>query len=138
MKSNKRLAAIAFIIIAAVVLCMVWWKTPIKIINIQSSEVSKIHVFNGGTGKSASITDLKDIKHVIDNLNDASLKKSGLSVGRKGYSLRITIFKANGKEYKTFIINSVDNIRKDPFFYQDPSSSIDYDYVKEFTNRQSD
>jgi hypothetical protein len=40
-----------------------------------------------------------------------------------------TVYKANGNVYKKFIINSSDTIRKDPFFYQDSSGSIDSEYI---------
>ena len=48
-----------------------------------------------------------------------------------GYSFRTTIYKANGSVYKTFIINSEDTIRKDPFFYRDSTGSIDYNFIKD-------
>lgn len=109
---------------------LIWWNVPCSITNIMPSEVSKIGVFDGNTGKSITITDTTDIKHIIKNLNTASLKKEKISLGYTGYSYRITVYKVNGGVYKEFIINSSDTIRKDPFFYRDNTGSIDYKYIQ--------
>jgi len=53
-----------------------------------------------------------------------------------GYSFKTTIYKANGKVYRKFIINSTDTIRNDPFFYKDSLSSIDYAYIRNLIKEQ--
>jgi hypothetical protein len=62
------------------------------------------------------------------------LKRDKLSIGMKGYSYSITIYKENNEIYKKFIINSKNTIRKDPFFYKDDTNSIDYDYIYNLIN----
>jgi len=57
-------------------------------------------------------------------------------IGWMGYSFKTTIYKANGKVYKKFIINSTDTIRNDPFFYKDSLSSIDYAYIRNLIKEQ--
>lgn len=113
----------------------IWWNVPCSITNIEPLEVSKIGIFNGNIGKSITITDTTDIEHIIKNLNSVSLKKEKISLGCMGYSYRITVYKANGGVYKEFIINSSDTIRKDSFFYQDSSGSIDYKYIQKLFDR---
>lgn len=119
------LCTIAVIIIGG----LIWWNAPCSITNIAPSKVSKIEIFNGGTGRSITITDSADIEHIINNLNTISLKKEKISLGYMGCSYITTVYKANGNVYKKFIINSSDTIRKDPFFYQDSSGSIDSEYI---------
>jgi hypothetical protein len=127
---------IAFAIIIFVVAAgLIWWNTPCTITNISPAEVSKIEIFNGGTGKEYTITDEFDIIHIIQNLNEVSLKREKISLGYMGYSFRTTIYKHNGDVYKKFIINSSNTIRKDPFFYRDSSESIDYDYIQKLINK---
>ena len=121
------LTAIVVVIFGSVI----WWNAPCSIINIKPKEVSKIEIFDGHTGKAYFISEANNIEHIIKNLNAVSLKKEKISLGYMGYSLRITIFKLNGNDYKKFIIDSSVLIRKYPFFYRDSSESIDYSYIRE-------
>ena len=116
---------------------LIWWNTSYPITRIPPSDVSKIDVFDGNTGKSVSITDTTDINHIIKNLNEVYIKKDKISLGYVGYSFRTTIYKTNGDIYKKFIINSRKSIRKDPFFYRDSSESIDYDYIRDLIDKSS-
>jgi len=125
MKTKKILIGVCMVLVMSIG-GIIWWDMPITIIDIEPSEVSKISVFDGNTGKSITITDETDIKHIINNLNKVSLQKEKISLGYAGYSYRTTIYKVNGSVYKEFIINSNDTIRKDPFFYRDPEGQIDY------------
>jgi hypothetical protein len=130
MKSKKILLGILCVIAAIFIGGLIWWNRESSIMNISSEKVSKIEIFDGGTGKEITITDSANIKQIVDNLNSVSLKKDKLSLGYIGYSFRTTIYKANGNVYKQFMINSNNTIRKAPFFYRDSSESIDYDYLK--------
>lgn len=109
---------------------------PHKLVNIEPSEVSSVYIFDGATGKEFSITGRNDIEHIIGNLNSITFKKDGWSLGYMGYSFRTTIYKANGKVYKEFIINSADTVRDDPFFYRDSTNSIDYSYIRNLIDKQ--
>jgi len=126
MQSKNKL--IRLFCITAIILIggLVWWNVPTSMVNIPSSEVSEIMIFNGNTGKETSITDTKEIEHIIGNLNAISVKKEKVSLGHMGYSFRTTIYNTDGAVYKELIINSNNTIRKDPFFYRDSSESIDY------------
>lgn len=110
---------------------LIWWRTPYSMIKIAPTEVSNIAIFNGNTGESITVTNASDIEHIIQNLKGVKLHREKLSIGYVGYTFRITIYKVNGEIYQEFIINSNDTIRKDPFFYRDPSESIDYEFIRE-------
>jgi len=109
----------------------IWWNAPTKIIDIEPSEISKITVFDGNTGNSITITGESYIGHIIDNLNNVSLKKYKVSVGYVGYSFRTTIYDIDGNVYDELYINSDEIIRKDPFFYRDNQGRIDYQYIQD-------
>lgn len=115
---------------------LIWWNYPCSITNISPSEVSEIVIFDGRTGKSITIKEATKIEHIIKNLNVLLLKKEKISLGYMGFGFKTTIYKANGNVYKEFIINSNNNIRKDPFFYRDSSESIDYNYIKELMGKK--
>ena len=138
MKSIKMFIVIACVFAIGIAGILIWWNTSISIINIAPSEVSKIEVFDGSTGKSITITNTTDIDHIITNLNETSLDRGKMSLGYTGYSYRTTIYKSNGDMYKKFIINSSNTVRKDPFFYRDNSDSIDYGYIQKLFNEDNE
>jgi hypothetical protein len=134
MKNKKLLIGIC-VIFVIIIGSLIWWNAPCSITNIAPSEVSKIEIFDGNTGKSITITNTTDIEHIINNINMISLKKEKISLGYMGYSYRTTVYKVNGNVYKKFIINSSDTIRRDPFFYRDSTVSIDYKYIQKLFNK---
>lgn len=127
----KRIIKISLLVIILLVLLFYGLTyLPHKIVNIAPSEVSSIHIFDGNTGKSISITNKNNIKHIIKNLNSIIFSKGQLAVWYMGYSFKVTIYKNDESVYKEFIINSKDTIRNGLFFLKDKSNSIDYDYIK--------
>lgn len=134
MKSKKMVTLLSFIAVIIIGI-FIWWNVPSSITNIAPSEVSKIEIFDGNTGKAITITAPADIEHIIENLNTVALKKEKISLGTTGYSFRTTIYKSDGNVYKEFIISSSNTIRKDPFFYRDSSGSIDYEYIQKLIDK---
>lgn len=110
------LVVIIVVLLLGVVGCYFMPKTFGK--NVNPSEVDHINVFDGNTGTDFTITDSEDIKYVVANIQGISMKKDGISLGRKGYSFRISYIDSNDKDViPVFILNSDNTIRKDPFFY---------------------
>ena len=117
------------ILLSAMVICLI----GINLTDLVPDEVMEIVVFNGNSGETTHITDEQQIQHIIQNLNDVTVKKWKPSVGYTGYSFKITIYLSDGNEadgWNNFIINSEDTIRKDPFFYSVVTGKIDYNYIK--------
>jgi len=127
-KSRKVLLEILGVFLAMITVGLVWWNVSTPLVNIAPEKVSKIEFFY--QGKTVVITDTNDIKHIIDNLNSVSFKKDKISLFHLGFSFKTTIYKSNGHVYKKFIIEAENTIRKDPFYYQSTSGSIDYNYIK--------
>ncbi|TYQ16765.1 UNVERIFIED_CONTAM: hypothetical protein Cloal_3336 [Acetivibrio alkalicellulosi] len=134
MKRSRKFIGVC-VILVIIIVSLIWWNTPSSIIDIAPSDVSKINFFDGNTGNSITITNPKDIEHIIQNLNMARLKKEKLSIGYMGYSYKTTIYKINGSVYKELIVNSSDTIRRDPFFYRDNSESIDYKFIQKLFDK---
>ncbi len=119
---------VAILIILAVVYCFMP-KTFGK--NVKPSEVDHINVFDGNTGIGFTITNTEDIKYIVENIQSHPMKKDGISLGRMGYSFKISYIDSNDKDViSEFILNSEDIIRKDPFFYV-CDGGLCFDYIKE-------
>lgn len=127
---KKILISIGVILVVAVI-AVVYYLTP-KIfgMKISPSDVAQIYVFDGETGKEFTISNPEDIQYIVENIKSHSMRRDGISLGKMGYGFRITYFDGNGKEViSTFILNSNDCIRKDPFFYR-CDGGLCYDYIK--------
>lgn len=85
--------------------------------NVNPSEVDHINVFDGNTGTGFTITDSEDIEYIVANIQGISMKRDGISLGRSGYSFKISYINSNDKDIiPVFILNSDNTICKDPFF----------------------
>ncbi len=99
--------------------------------NVNPSEVDHINVFDGNTGTGFTITNPEDIKYIVENIQNHTMKKDGISLGKVGYSFKISYIDSNDKDViPIFIINSDDTIRKDPFFYV-CDGGLCFDYIKD-------
>ncbi|EEG78595.1 hypothetical protein [Dethiobacter alkaliphilus] len=121
---------IAMIFSLIIVLALIWWFMPNSLTSIDPEKVSVIIIFNGNTGNSTTISESDDVSYIIDSFNKTTIRKEKLSIGYMGYGYLLTIIKNDASIYNEFIINSANNIRKDPFFYQVTTNSIDYDYIQ--------
>ena len=121
---------VVFIMVAAVILG-VWYYTPKTFLNkLDASEVMSISVFDGNIGKGFVIKSSEEIKQIVENIQQIKMKRVSISVGYSGYSFRVQFMDKNGKIIDSFIINSSDTIRDDPFFYW-CDGGLCYDYMKE-------
>ena len=121
---------VVFIIIAAIILC-VWYYIPKTFLNrLDASEVMTISVFDGNTGKGFVIESSEEIRQIVENIQQIKMKRDSISVGYSGYSFRVQFMDQNGKVIDSFIINSSNSIRDDPFFYR-CDGGLCYDYMKD-------
>ncbi len=119
------------ICIVLLILCgIIWWFSPISLMNSVSSEdVSRIEVFGGDTGDIFYIDDPNTIAEIIDNIKGLSLKKSKISLMYSGALFNLNFLNAYDVSLYTITINDRKTIRKDPFFYNDASESICFDLL---------
>ena len=98
--------------------------------NVGPIEVDHINVFDGNTGTGFTITELEDIEYIVANIQSFSMKREGISLGKVGYSFKISyIDSADRDVIPVFILNSDNTIRKDPFFYR-CDGGLCFDYLK--------
>ena len=137
---KKKPLIFSFVIIVVLIFGVVWYYSPLKLLKLNSDEVSEISIFDGNTGTLLNITEKNDIDYIIKNLNSVKLKRGKVSIGYLGYSFKTTIYLTGGKEangWNNFIISSNDMIRKDPFFYHVVEGSIDYEYIDKLIKESS-
>ncbi len=137
---KRKLLIILSIISIVVISGVIWYISPLDLIQLNLEDVLEISIFDGNTGTSLHITEKEDITNIINNLNAVKLKSKKVSTGYTGYSFKTTIYLNNGEEangWNNFIINSKDTIRKDLFFYKVVEGSIDYQYIKTLIQEQN-
>ena len=130
----RLIIVIVFVLIAALA---IWYFTPTTFLSeVNPSDIRCISVFDGNTGERFDFSDAEEIRYVVENIQSTRMKKDTLSIGYMGYRFRISFFDENGKEIESFIINSSDTIRKDPFFYR-CDGDLYFDYLKELEEKYS-
>lgn len=137
---KNKIMTILLIVTVAIICGVIWYISPLDLIELNPDEVLEISIFDGNTGTSLHISEKKDIAHIINNLNAVKLKRKGISTGYSGYSFKTRIYLTNGEEangWNNFTINSKDTILKDPFFYNVVEGSIDYQYIKALIQKQN-
>ncbi len=89
--------------------------------------IEKISVFDGTTGRSFTVSGREEIEYIVGNIKSNRMKRDGISLGYKGYSFDLDFIDKDGKTVSSFIINSENTIRDDPFFYRcDGTLCFDY------------
>ena len=115
-----------------------WWRMPVRFLkNIESENISRIEVFNGSTGIRFTVTDQKDIKYIVENISQKTMRKSGISLSFTGTRYNMKFISPDEEVIDSFIINSKNTIRKDPFFYFDETESLCSEYLRELEKKTS-
>lgn len=125
---NKKTLGLVIVLIALAT-GILWYIYPKTFIDVNYNDVLKIDVMDGNTGVNFTITKQGDIKHIVENIKAIPMKKEGLSIFNMGYGLELRFFGVDENELDSFIINSNDVIRKDPFFYSGNKELCFY-YIK--------
>ncbi|MHA7966803.1 hypothetical protein ACX93W_22075 [Paenibacillus sp. CAU 1782] len=103
---------------------------PHRLVNLEPTEVYRIVIFDGSTGREVEITGAQDINHIVQNLNETTFQKGKLSIGYMGTRFRTTLYNDQGKAIKTITINSADRVRYKGFFYTATDQGVDYAYLE--------
>ena len=103
---------------------------------MEPSDVKSIYVFDGNTGKDFDISDPDEIRYIVENIQSNKLESDKVSIGYSGYSFRMHFYDEEGKRIESFIVNYVNTIRKDPFFYR-CDGELCYEYLKELEDKYS-
>ena len=138
MKTKQKISLIIIVIvITATAILLIWYFSPkIFLGGVEPSDIKSISVFDGNTGKGFDISDTGEIRYIVENIRGNKMKRDNVSIGYTGWSFHVIFFDEAGKEMENFIINSVNTIRKDPFFYR-CDGDLCFDYLKELEAKYS-
>ena len=130
MKRKNRTAPIAaaVVILLLIAAAALIFLLPARFNRLEPGKVESVELFSGQTGKGVTVTDAETVDGICEALSGAKLRAKGISLGRMGYAIRVTVHESGGGE-RSFIVNSADTVRRDPFFYEPVSGEIDYDYL---------
>ena len=134
---HKKIRFIIATVFVLIVALAIWYFIPTTFLNkVNPSDIRSISVFDGNTGERFDFSNADEIHYVVENIQNTKMKKDTLSIGYTGFRFRISFFDRNGKEIESFIINTSNTIRKDPFFYR-CDGNLCFDYLKELAEKYS-
>lgn len=113
---------------SVVLLGLVFFNSPKKLLKIDIKDVVKITIFNGNTGDKIDIVNRATINDIISNLNSVTIQRKSWALGHMGYRYKIELLGKKSK-LKTFIVNSDTVVRKDLYYYDVVKGDIDIDYI---------
>lgn len=136
LKTKKKISVlINMIVIAVIAMIVTWYFSPRTFLSgVDPLDVKSISVFDGNTGKSFVIDDAAEIEYIIENIQDIEMERYKVSLGYSGFSFRMSFNSGSGEEMDSFVINSADTIRDDPFFYQ-CNGGLCFDYLRELEDK---
>ena len=65
-----KLIVVAFILLALILI----WLWPVSVYSGNAADIEKIHLFDGNTGKSVSITNREEIDKIVTSLQKVPLR----------------------------------------------------------------
>lgn len=132
MKTKRKFYLLIIVtIIALIAISAVWYFSPKSFLSeVEPSDIKTIAIRDGTTGKRFVINDSVEIEYIVKNIQSVEMKRGKVSVGYVGYTFNMSFHSSDDKEIDSFIINSADTIRDDPFFYR-CSGGLCFDYLKE-------
>ena len=130
---KKKVLKWGLIIVGVVVglfIVLILMSNPKTILRRDSDKIESIMIFDGTTGNALVVKDKEKINKIRDYIDEMQCKIDGISIGKMGYGYRITFEPGIGM-LDSFIINSEDMLRSDPFFYQLDKPVGLHDYIDE-------
>ena len=133
MKIKRKLLIGLATILIVVVGIVIYFLVPQKILHTDE-QVAAITLFDGNSGRSATVTDPEEITYIVAMFNDKKFSAAGIAAFRIGYSIRVKYFDEKEKEVLHFIVGK-NYLRYRGLFYELQDGSIDYTYLENRVKR---
>ena len=142
MSYKRLLIVVACVLLAAALLCFVWWYLPTTFLkNVEHTDVARIEVFNGSTGQRFAIENADDIEYIVRKIGDVKLRKAEYS-HVDGFAYSISFKAADGTVLERFILNASDSIRDGAIRYEVVLESYEdplcFEYIKTLEQARQD
>ena len=135
MKKNRLLVFVCVVLVVAFVCLCTWYSAPRRFLRgVDAEAVSKILVFDGGTGQNFEITEREEISAIVENIQNVSMKRGKRSDGYDGFRYSLKFVDSSGQAIDSFVVNSEDTIRDDPFFWH-CDGELCYEYLGEIEGK---
>ena len=109
-----------------------WYFTPKTFLpGIEPTEVYRIRVFNGNTGREFYIDRDSDIWAVVENIQEFPMNRGKLSSNYDGFAFSLTFLDADESPIDSFVVNGLNTIRDDPFFYHTSEGVLCFEHLAE-------
>ena len=129
-KKRKRILSLILGLIVLLIVFLGIDYIPKKLIKIiPTTRVHMIEIQSGETGEIKSVTEDRQIKHIIDNFNDVKFQK-GLMNFSNDYGFKMKIHGQSTGLGEIYYINSSSEIRYNSFSYTTVNTEIDYEFLK--------
>ena len=135
---NKKhiLYGIALVLVLGIIATCLWYFTPKTFLKgVDSNEIASISVFCGSTGQRMTLDDTEDIATIVNNIQSTKMKIGKISSNYDGYAFSLTFKDKEGNTLDSFIINSRNVIRDDPFFYECENGELCFSFLQELENK---
>lgn len=137
-RKQKLLLSLIAIVIVIITILAVWYFSPKTFLNsIKATDITYISVFDGNTGERFDINNPEKIKYIVENIQSNKMKRDKLSINYSGFSFQMSFYGENEKILDSFIIDSDNTIRSNPFLYR-CDGGLCYDYIKELEDNHVD
>ena len=130
------IAVFLAVLIVSLSIFTAWYFTPKNFLKgVLPEEVDRIEVFNGSTGRRFFVDRDSDISAIVENIQRIEMKRGKISSNYDGFAFSLKFLDKEGKTIESFIINSLNLIRDDPFFYKTSEGVLCYEYLSELENQ---
>lgn len=132
---KKSILILTISVVVAVILLVAtalgaWYFTPrVFLRGVDPAEIDRIEVFNGNTGRHFYIVRNSDISAVVENIQGISMARGKVSSNYNGFAFSLSFLDANGKVIDSFIVNGLNTICDDPFFYHTSEGVLCYEHL---------
>lgn len=130
MKQKRRWVVLGIVIIV-IILAIGWYKWPVRLTKVDAFEVGLIVLQDGTTGNRVEVSDAETIDRLMKEFRSVKIQRNGLSAFSGGYHIWVRVCKPDMEIVADFSINGSERIRKDPFFYNVVSESMDVAYLEQ-------
>lgn len=109
---------------------IVWFKLPVRLVKPEASEVGLIVLQNGDTGNRVEISDEAIIEKLMTEFRSVKMQRERLSIATGGYHIWVRVCKPDMEIIADFSLSRSGMVQEDPFFYDILKGTVDVEYLE--------
>lgn len=109
----------------------IWYHTPKTFLSaIDAEMITRIEVFNGGTGGRFTIANEEEIQAIVDSIQSTPTKRGKMSARYDGIGFSLTFFGEGEEDVEAFALNGINTLHDGRFFYHAEQELSCYAYLE--------